>query len=141
MKINWQKVRFDDESDEFDRVTSELSKGKSDSHWDMTFNQLKSNYSKSKLELLSENIWRNLGNTDSYKTDTIKKINAAIRANSSSGHRDIYKVLNEILTGKPRAPIILKFSQREKFTLIAGNTRLMGCKLIGIQPKVVIIRL
>ena len=137
---NWYKDRFDNEVGEFERLVDDLTANrKTDAEWDAMFNKLKKSYGKAPIKVLSDTVWAKIKNTDSWSTTTIDKLNKAISNNSaSSGNRDIYKVLSEILGNKPRCPIILE--SKSGYTLIAGNTRLMACRLIGISPKVVFVK-
>ena len=136
--MRWIKSKFNDEADEFDRVTTELSEGQSDAIWDSNFKKLEKLYQQTTLILLNDSIWHTLKNTDSSKPMTMNDIKRSIRANSASGTRDIYAVIREVVGTTARAPIILNVNN--KHILIAGNTRLMACRLLDIDPKVIIIK-
>lgn len=136
--MKWTKVKFDDEAGEFDRVATELTGNQPDAVWDSNFKKLKSLYQSSSLTNLPNSIWIKLKNTDSNKPMSIGDIKRAIQSNGeSSGLRDIYKVIAEVVSNSPRAPIILLINN--KYHLVAGNTRLMACRLLEIIPQVIII--
>jgi hypothetical protein len=137
---NWYKDAFNNEVLEFERVTNDLTADReSDDEWKMMFNKLKKSYNNETIKVLNDRVWAKLENTDSWSTTTINKVNKAILDNSEgSGKRDIYGVISEILGDKTRCPIILK--NKSGYTLIAGNTRLMACRLIGIRPKVIVVK-
>jgi hypothetical protein len=139
--ITYKKTKFEDEMDEFDRVVSEFSNG-TDEDWDSKFSQIKKIYAKSAKVNLSPIIWQKLENTDSYDTDTIEKIQKAVKSNTaSSGKRDIADVIKEYNSNSVRAPIIMSYGGGKKYTLVAGNTRLMVAKMLDINPKVVIVKM
>jgi hypothetical protein len=103
---------------------------------------LRAAYRNGKLQTLTDSKWRDLDNTDSWKTDTLEKIQKAIKSNArSSGKRSIENVLKEFLTGSVRAPIVLSFNNGKNMSLIAGNTRLMVARMLGIKPDVVVVDL
>lgn len=136
--MKWVKVKFEAEEGEFDRVATELTGTQPDEIWNSNFKKLKTLYSKSVLTNLTNSIWNKLSNTDSNKPMTMTQIKNAIRSNGdSSGFRDIYGVIGEIVSNSARAPIIILMNN--KYILVAGNTRLMACRLLDIVPKVVII--
>lgn len=139
--ILWRKVSFREEESEFDRLASDLAAGLDDEVWNFTFNYLKKLYSKSSLKELSESIWTKLQNTDSNSPNlSIEQALYSIKENSlSSGTRDFDKVMDEIRNGKPRAPIIAKINK--KYTLVAGNTRLMACRVLKVRPKVILMEI
>jgi len=137
---NWYKDAFNNEVGEFERVVNDLTADReSDDEWEMMFDKLKKSYNNEPIKVLNDSVWAKLENTDSWSTTTINKVNKAIFDNSKgSGKRDIYDVISEILGNKTRCPIILK--NKSGYTLIAGNTRLMACRLIGIRPKVIVVK-
>jgi len=138
--INYKKSKFENEMDEFDRVVSQFSNG-TDPDWDYKMFQIKQIYTTARVSLISTRIWQILENTDSYHTDTREKIMKAIKSNSaSSGKRDIDSVIKEYESNSVRAPILLSYEGGRKYTLVAGNTRLMVAKMMGINPKVLILK-
>ena len=133
--MNWLKSKFNDESDEFDRVATDLSVGQPDAIWNTNYKKLQSLYQSASLTLLNESVWRTLKNTDSNKPMTMKDIKRVIQ---TSEIRDIYAVISEVVGSNARAPIIINIDSNH--ILVAGNTRLMACRLLDIVPKVIIIK-
>jgi hypothetical protein len=137
--INWKKVPYESEVGEFRRITTEILKKNSKFTNAYVSSYLKKEYNKKRPTSLSFSMWKNLSNTDSYQVANFTDIDEAIRKNEpSSGKRNMLVVLDEILGKTVRCPIILRYSSTD-YTLIAGNTRLMAMKVIGIMPKVIVI--
>lgn len=147
--LKWKKVKFSDEEGEFDRVVTDLTSAhhkakktkQEDSTWDAYYNNIKKSYATATIVSLSPPVWKSLENTDSNKVKTLMDVEKAIQANSKgSGTRSIVGVINEFISNTVRAPIVLEY-KRGKYTLVAGNTRLMLCKALDISPDVVMIKL
>jgi hypothetical protein len=137
MIVNWKKDSFVNEEEEFQLVATELTKSSDHKEWTRNFEKLKSAYRNGKFMKLSDAFWRRLENTDSFKVKTMKDIEKFITTNSGdSGARDIYEVIKEIVSGVCRAPIVMK--KDSKYTLVAGNARLMAARLLGIRPDVIV---
>jgi hypothetical protein len=76
--------------------------------------------------------WRNMENSDSGQDLTIDEA----REIAESYGRDINPIIEGIKRGDPiPAPIILELPDGSLHN-IAGNTRLMVCRALGINPKV-----
>jgi len=155
LKIKYTKVSYEKEKEEFERYVEEVSKDIKDKKEkaaaiEKNTEAIKNAYKKAKLTLLKNGIWQNLENTDSWGTTDEEKIKKAIARNerTGSGFRNIENVVNEFLSGKVRAPIVVSYDRNKKYILIGGNTRLMvaralgdvGVGLIG-QPVVVLVKL
>lgn len=137
--IEWKKVNFSEESGEFERVAKYFSEGPKG--YKQNLSSIKEMYSKSSLENLTNSIWRNMENTDSFETDTIEKIQKAIGENTAgSGRRNIENVIKEFFSGKVRAPVVLQYDGGKLNTLIAGNTRLMVARMLDVPVKVALIK-
>lgn len=148
MQFNWYKVNFSEEEGEFDRLAGDISEylKQEDEFHNSLMTQMQTSYRSVRPTTLTNRIWSRVQNTDSWYTGTMNDINRVIKQNAaSSGRRDIYNVIKELVSGRIRCPIIYKFSESELinkfglYTLVGGNTRLMACNLLGIQPKVIII--
>lgn len=142
MTTTWYKVSYTSELREFERVATDIAgvKLKNQQQWNATFTDLTRKYTTSAPVTLTDAIWRNLQDSDSWDTFTMSKIKQAIqRKRSSNANRDPYAVMKEILSGRPRCPIILH--RENTYSVIAGNTRLMVCRMLEIQPTVVIVKL
>jgi hypothetical protein len=117
--VNWKFPEWEDEVGEFERYHIDLQLLKNLFDEDKT------------LITLTDDIWRKLGNTESYK---IKSLEQA-RTLAKKYGKDIDNILEAIDRGIPLpAPIVLKL--KNKYDLVAGNTRLMVCKALGITPEV-----
>jgi len=97
---------------------------------------LKDSYKKSNIVSLSDQAWQKMQNTDSWKTDTFTKILKAFSNNNEE--RNIERILSQIVERKLKCPIAYKRDDNV-LVLIAGNTRLMLCRVLGIRPHIVII--
>jgi hypothetical protein len=140
--VKWKKVSYTDELGEFERINEDFSYGATSKEKRSNLDMLRAAYRNGKLQTLTDSKWRDLDNTDSWKTDTLEKIQKAIKSNArSSGKRSIENVLKEFLTGSVRAPIVLSFNNGKNMSLIAGNTRLMVARMLGIKPDVVVVDL
>lgn len=141
MAIRWVKTDFNKEAGEFQRIVEDFSgddvKAKKDN-----LRGIQSLYSKSSLVPMNDTMWKNLDNTDSWSTTTLEKIQSAIRRNSKngSGIRSIENILKEFISGSVRAPIVMQYNNGQDNTLIAGNTRLMVARMLGIKPQVILIK-
>jgi len=159
LKIKYTKVRYEEEEGEFERFVEEVSKDiedkkkKADAIKENT-KAIKNAYKKAKLTLLKNDIWQKLENTDSWGTTTEQKVKNAVERNkrTGSGFRNIDNVVDEFLSGKVRAPIVVAYHREngiyKKHILIGGNTRLMVARALGAagvgiigQPVVVLVKL
>ena len=48
------------------------------------------------------------------------------------------RIIQQFVSGKVSAPIALKLENDDLY-LVAGNTRLMTCKALKVQPSIVIV--
>ena len=90
-----------------------------------------------KLVSLGEDLWSVLGNTDSYFDPSTSDVWNTVKEVSESKERvrDWQKFRELEQTGDiVDAPIILKIDN--EYHLVAGNTRLMVARGLGITPKV-----
>ena len=155
-KIKYTKVPYEEEKEEFERYVKRVSKNKDKKEEadaiEKNTETIKNAYKKAKLTLLKNDMWKKLENTDSWKTTDEEKIEKAVARNErSSGRRNIEKVIEEFLSGKVRAPIVMSYNRKngvyKNHTLIGGNTRLMVARALGElspeyrQPEVVLVKL
>jgi hypothetical protein len=82
---------------------------------------------------LSEDIWAQLENSDSYKIEFDDWDRVRINSEAQEVTRD-WKVLRD--SKKIKMPIIMKYAST--YHLVSGNTRLMVCRAMGIRPEVFI---
>lgn len=130
--IIWIKSPYSDERGEFERLTKERSPQdykiiKENNEY------LKKAYQKAKLVILTDLMWRKLYNTDSWKTDTLKKVYQAFERNNE--YRSVGRIITQYEEGKVSAPIVIQLGDKS-LELVAGNTRLMIARVLGITPKV-----
>lgn len=86
---------------------------------------------------LSQEIWSQLDNTDSFNVKSDDHDTAATYA--SMNGRDYHQIADSIYASgigaeKLDAPIIMKYG--DQYHLVAGNTRLMACRAYGVTPNV-----
>ena len=88
------------------------------------------------LETLSDEIWKNVENTDSL---SITKGDWGAVALIAESHGRDWRMLKEKMEkGQPiDAPIIVKLGG--KFHLVSGNTRLMVARALGVRPRVLVV--
>lgn len=134
MQINWKRVPYTDEKEEFERTAENFTEDRAQLKTNTKL--LQTNYKTAKLGALSDSDWKKMKNTDSYYTKTVEDIQKAIKKNGEP--RNITSVINEFTSGGVRAPIVIRLSDNTMY-LVAGNTRLMIAKMLGITPKIVII--
>jgi hypothetical protein len=134
--IVWIKDKVSVEAHEIERTAAKFS----DDDKKLTeenFNYLKKLYSQTTAKSLSNNDWRNMTNTDSYYTNTIEKMEQALLDNNAP--RDIGRIFTQYANLKVSCPIALRLEDGT-LELIAGNTRLMAAKVLGITPKIIILK-
>jgi len=134
--IVWVKDPFISEQPEFKRVAKDYSRDSKELYKEK-FKDLKARYAGSSLFKLMDTDWRKMSNTDSWTTDTVNKMENAISRNNAP--RDVSRIFYQYASLKVSSPIALRLDNGE-LELIAGNTRLMGARVLGITPKIVIIK-
>lgn len=94
---------------------------------------------KSKLSTLTDELWAKLENTDSFSGVTKGDWSAvAEHSEIHEDKRDWQDLRNKMEAGTPLdAPVIAK--RGESLHLVSGNTRLMVCRALGLQPDVLIV--
>ena len=134
MKINnktkWVKPSLDEEYEEFERTSEEEN---------IPLAELTYGFERGKLVPLSDNIWSILVNQDSWQIkngDMPMAVKLAIEYGKD--YEKLSKGFAENITLP--APIIVKKPDGEYYQ-IAGNTRLMFAKALGIRPYVWLFKL
>lgn len=123
----WTKPEVGRERDEFERVADEEG---------IDVTTLMSAARSAKLEKLDDATWKGLENSDSWETTDISD---AGRLAAGYG-RDISRIVRGLQNGDEiPAPIVLKRDDGT-CTLVAGNTRLMAARVLGVRPTVLMIR-
>ena len=134
MQINWKRVAYNDEAEEFERTAEEFTQDKAELKTNIKF--LQTGYKIAKVKSLSDSDWKKMQNTDSYSTKTLESVQKAIKKNGEP--RNITTIINEFMSSAVRIPICIKLGDGVLY-LVAGNTRLMVARMLDILPKVVII--
>ena len=81
---------------------------------------------------LTNDIWSQLDNTDSYRI-TVDDHEAAASF-ATMNQRDYHKVAEQMYVEAVDAPIIMKYGVM--YHLVSGNTRLMAARAYGVTPNV-----
>ena len=106
--IVWIKDPFISEQAEFERVAKDYS-GDSKKSYQETFKDLKARYAGSSLFKLMDTDWRGMLNTDSWETDTVKKMDYAISwGGHLEGPRDAGRIFYQYASLKVSSPIALR---------------------------------
>lgn len=134
-KIVWKKGDFDSELGEFERTLKEYYSEK-ESKDPKVVKELKKMYQKSAIVPLSNSDWSKMINTDSYSTDSMAKIEYALKSNGTK--RDLCRILYQFAECNVLAPIAVRLGNK-KLYCVAGNTRLMIARTLDIIPSIVII--
>jgi len=140
----WRKDPFRSEEGEFERMarqvhempeTGATPKQKRLLKQEMEY--LKSRYTAARLTLLPESMWRDMGNTGSFGVKNLNDLKRNLRADGVT--RDIGRIEKQFLVDKKvSASIALQYS--DGFVeLVAGNTRLSMARVLGIQPRIVLV--
>jgi glutamyl-tRNA reductase len=94
----------------------------------------KKSYNSKNLQDLRQNSWKTLQNSESWNAETMIKIEKNLK--NAEDKKKIYQCIFDIVADKTvDAPIIMV--QNNVGMLISGEHMLMACRLLNIQPKVV----
>lgn len=125
--LMWRMPSWEEEIGEFLRVSQVL---------DMPLTALRHLWEESHVRDLDQNTWGRLRNADSAKMapgDHEKAFGAARAAG-----RDMTRVMDAILSGGVLPmPIVMLLDDGTPY-LVAGNTRLMACRVEGRTPAVLL---
>jgi hypothetical protein len=129
------KPNIQGEMEEFERVSQYLSR---DEGIEIPVEEIVDAFDKSKEQILSDEIWENLENTES--NEIVKgDIDSVKRIAKKYGKTNPEILVKAIKSDKYHRPLILKFDGR--YHLVAGNTRLCTAKAMGVNPKVFIAKI
>lgn len=123
VNVYWLHPSFKEEIDEFKRTANEKN---------IPLEDLKLAFKNGKPITLTNDVWKKMKNTDSWKTDTMAKVEVL----ADKYGKDLKSIMS---TSKLPMPIVLK--NKNEYYLIAGNTRLMYCKANKIVPEIFLITL
>lgn len=88
-----------------------------------------------RLVKLSEEVWSQLGNTDSFSIDESDWNTVRQHSDTQEEKRDWESLKNILMRGDSvDAPIIMK--RGGEYHLVSGNTRLMVARALGMRPYV-----
>lgn len=128
----WRKPIFTKELGEFKRVSQEFN---------IPMKVLRKHYTVGKRIRLPLPIWDELSNTDSGSIKSFDELSRALI--SYKKPKSLVKILAGFVQGEMMdTPIIVKLAGKDKpqYHLIAGNTRLCICKLLGIIPMITLVQ-
>ena len=143
--IQWVKPDFDTEENEFyghfllwledDVIRDEIGNFSYDRNDLM--DKVRSFYEDAKVEILSDKEWEKLYNTDSWNIKSMDDLYEVIHGMWGRTKERIMKHSVEPIMngGKVETPIIA-YVEGHPPVLVAGNTRLSVCRMLGITPKV-----
>jgi hypothetical protein len=145
-KIDWVKPDFQTEENEFmnhflNWMKDDVLQVNFDNFSKKQLNQLVddilSAYENANVETLTDEEWSKMENTDSWTMETYKDLFDIIYGEYGRSEERIIKHSIEPLKngGIVETPIVAYVNNHPPY-LIAGNTRLSVCKLLGITPKV-----
>tara|TARA_R110002126_G_scaffold249462_1_gene392355 strand:- start:227 stop:676 length:450 start_codon:yes stop_codon:yes gene_type:complete len=129
--IKWVKPDYEDEEEEFELTASEIG-----DDYEETLSGLINGYWNSTIEVLTDEEWSQMENTDSWGLETEEDIYNVIGGYGRSNERILKHSLEPLRNGGVvETPIVLYMENYPPY-LIAGNTRLSACKVLGITPMV-----
>ena len=127
-KPKWKKPSLEEEMEELERHAEESG---------INLDSLVTAFNSAELQELSDEDWMNMENCDSrdktWTTDEVRKY--------LEGKRDFQKIEEGLKRGDTMpAPVVLY--QKDHYpNLLAGNSRLLGCRALKIRPMVLALRL
>jgi hypothetical protein len=125
-RVAWTLPSFEDELGEFNRY--DLSREE--------VAAIRDQFSQSNMVKLTEDIWSRLNNTDSYDVRDEDEVASL----AQEYMKDWVSIKERLEDGGPMdAPIVLL--RDGDYELVAGNTRLMLCRTMGITPQVLLVEL
>jgi len=109
-------------------------------------------YENSRHVVLTNTVWRKLDNSESWLTNTFIKFNREVTRKANDPEikniDDDFKVIGDLIQTAPiilhiKTGTILKDIRKNSpiYRVVSGNNRLMLYRLMGINPRVVIIEL
>jgi cytidyltransferase-like protein len=118
-----------------DLVVSELGEiDRTAQKFNVPINDLQYAFETGKENILTDDIWSKLENSDSYE---IQNLEQAIKL-ANKYKKDWRSIVKAIQDEKQLPlPLVLNYA-KDKYYLVGGNTRLMFYKALGVQPIVLI---
>lgn len=123
------------ESIDIDNEIEEIERAVKDENINIDVNKLIELFKNSKEIKLTDNIWSKLENTESneIKKDDWKFVFGIAKKFGKTNPKILKKSLED---NTYERPLIIKYNNR--YILVAGNTRLVTAKAMGINPNVII---
>ena len=150
--VKWVKPDFSKEENEFtghflnwleDDVLQVNFDNYSDKEFfDNLWNKIRDSYDNAKIKPLSDEEWSKMENTDSWSIESEKNLFDVIHGQwGRKKERIIKHSINPIKEGGVVETPIVAYAKGHPPYLIAGNTRLSVCRMLGIKPMVTKIKL
>jgi hypothetical protein len=139
--IKWIKPEFETEEDEFtghffDWVKYNALKNYSDEDFYNFWNNIEDEYNNANVELLNDDEWFKMDNTDSWEIHTEDDLFDVIHIYGRDKERIIKYAIKPIKEGGIVETPIVAYANGHPPYLVAGNTRLSVCRMLGIRPMV-----
>lgn len=127
-----QRPNIKGEMDEFQRLSQDL---KRDEDVEVSVDEIVKAFKNSNEETLSDDVWGNLENTESNEIEKgdFDAVMDVANMYKKTNPKTLAKVLK---SGEYSRPLILNI--RDRYILVAGNTRLCTAAAMGMKPKVFI---
>jgi hypothetical protein len=137
-RVNWAIPSYEDEKKEYTRAANELQQFAKEHP--QVKNLLNSNFVKDihdRGEMVSFDQIQEVENTDYYNVNNIEDVEKL----SKKYGREYQNIIDGLKTKQPmNMPIVLSIED-DWHTLIAGNTRMMVFKALGIVPNVWLVKI
>lgn len=136
----WVKTKFESEIKSFTTIANNIVSGVGQQAIkkqlvDQMLEDFKKKYNTKNIQELKPTSWRALQGSESWTCDTMVKIEKHLK---TPDIKILHETIYEMLSGKPvNTPIIMM--QNNVGMLVCGEHTLMACKLLNIEPKVVIL--
>lgn len=134
LNVRWIKAPFDSEIDEFKSLSRYLN---------IPLPALVKAYAAKKSPtILYASMWQKIENTDSWRVKDFSQLNELLTAYRRTSESLAFLLDSLLLKKTCQLPIMVAYVNKQgnqKVILVAGNTRLCLCKLLRIQPKVIML--
>lgn len=136
----WVKAKFESEIKSFTIIANKIVSNVSQQDIkrklvDQMLEDFKKKYNTKTIEDLKPTAWKNLQGSESWLTDTMTKIEKHVKKSEMD---KLNKIIIDILSMKPvNTPIIMM--QNNVGMLVCGEHTLMACRLLNINPRVVML--
>ena len=128
-KDAWRPAKWEDEEGEFERVAADEG---------VPLKALKQAFKNHAVEELTDDQWAGLENTDSWETDSFDKVHKL----AVEYDKNLNYVIHQFGSPKQKVEMSIVLKRKDgSTTLVAGNTRLMMARALGVRPKVMVVDL